>query len=200
MRIAVYSPVMDERAYLHDGERLLHAAHPAKSVLIGWTIQGVLTAAIATAALTPALVGALSLVDVSVPWWIIAPVFAALTLYVFVGGARAKWNKTLLRITTERILLTYPKSPFSYHQKTIKWNQFQESSTGSAGFLQMFGKAKLLKIRYGSQDAPLLAVFPAIPHAQDVKHYLDKVDSAVRRNALDEVKAFVAKPKGQRDE
>jgi hypothetical protein len=191
---------MDERAHLHDGERLLHAAHPARSVLVGWTVQGIVTSLIAAAAGALAIVAVFNLFGLSVSWWIVAPILAALLLYLSVGGAKARWNKTLLRITTERILLVYPKSPFSYHQKTIKWNQFQESSTGSAGFLQMFGKAKQLKIRYGSSDAPLLAVFPAIPHAQDVKHYLDKVDSAVRRNALDDVKAFVAKPKGRRDE
>jgi hypothetical protein len=191
---------MDVHAHLHDGERLLHATHPTRSVLVGWIVQSVATALLVTAGLTIAAVIVGNAISVNVSPWIVAPVLFLASLYLFIRSAQKRYRKTLLRITTERILLVYPKSPFSFHQKTIKWNQFQESVTGKGGIFQIFSKAKVLKIRYGSPDAPLIATFPPIRRAQDVKHYLDKVDSAVRHNTIDETKAFVDKPKGHRDE
>ncbi len=128
------------------------------------------------------------------------------------------WKEATFRVTNERILLEYkhgilvhPMMPVAadpaakgkhkakeYTLVTIKWNQYQESSLPSAGIINSLFGVRPLAIRYGSADGHMIAFFPSLPYAKDLKHYLDKVDSAVRHGHESELKPFILKPKGQR--
>lgn len=128
------------------------------------------------------------------------------------------WSHSAFRVTSERILLQSPLGFFHSPLRTIKWAQYQESYTGHQPlespkhvkthddegsrrhFTDYFFAARPLCIRFGTPDAHQEACFPSLRYANDLKHYLDKVDSAVRRNDLPSVHPFVAKPKGKRDD
>ena len=140
-----------------------------------------------------------------------------LVLYGLVAWRRWHvWNHALFRVTTERILLDSPLAFFHSPLRTIKWSQYQESYTGHQPlestqramhsdhgshrhFFDYFFLSRPISIRFGTADAHQEASFPSLRFAEDLKHYLDKVDSAVRRSDVASVKPFVAKGKGKRD-
>ncbi len=190
---------MDERRNLHDGEMLLCARRPSAAAVAWGFVWAVVDAAIVSLLLY-VLIGAVLWFtsETFSPWWVV-PLVAVPAYALAAYRRRHHWQKALLRITTERILLQFPGSFFSHFQKTLKWNQYQESYVGKAGIFSILLRSRPLCIRYGSSDGEQLICFPAIRNATDIKHYLDKVDSAVRKNQTDTVKPFVDKPRGQRD-
>ena len=141
-----------------------------------------------------------------------------------VGWSRVRaWQRAELRVTTDRLLLQYPSAllypsrmnvrwvsrtggmmryitqPFGTGTLTVKWSQFQEAQVARPSLLDLFWRTRPLLLRYGSADAEREVVFPSLPYASDLKHYLDKVDSAVRSGQAEHLRSFVLKPKGQRD-
>jgi len=208
---------MDGREYLHDGELLYVQLHPTKAALIAQLTRFVcLTAAVGIAVAILLWFG-LTAAGIRVhPLWL-APLPLVLA---FLSGwvTHGHWRAARFRVTNERILLEYkdgilvhpmmpvasdPKTakrkPKAYSLVTIKWNQYQESSLPAGSLIDTLIGARPLAIRYGSADGHMIAFFPSLPFAKDLKHYLDKVDSAVRRGQEAEVKPFVLKPRGQRD-
>ncbi len=190
---------MDDRSYLHDGERLLLKMGPGLPVLIRGIGRAVVESVVAGLFLTIVLLGGFWLVfDTVLPWQI------GIGLAVIVFGALvwyrvALWKKAALRVTNDRILLQEP-GPFSLKSmKTVKWSQYQESATKKGGLLEMAFGVKHIIVRYGTADAQRSASFPGLKYATDIKHFLDKVDSAVRTGTVNDVKVFVAKPRGKRD-
>lgn len=132
------------------------------------------------------------------PVWAYAlPVLLSLVL-VFVKRWHV-WSHALFRVTTERILLQSPGTLFHPPLRTIKWPQYQESEAGHRHFFDYLFLSRSIHIRFGTADAQHEAEYPSLRYAHDLKHYLDKVDSAVRKNGVASIQPFVAKPRGKRD-
>ncbi len=182
--------------YLHESERLLVNRRSSPALLIAMALRGLLEgllfAMVLGAVLVP-LTG--SLEAAMLPWAILG----ALAVAGIVAWRVRRWRHATLRVTTERILVEDPRSFFHAPMKTIKWSQFQECEVGHRMLLDLFFLARPLRIRYGTADAKFEAQFPSLTYAEDLKHFFDKVDSAVRRNELQNLKPFVAKPRGKRD-
>lgn len=208
---------MDDRSHLHDAEVLLCSLRSSPAMLLWLAVRGILDAVIIGAILSVVLFLVSVFFDVSLGVWMYAVLFVVTYAYVLWQRWRV-WNHALFRITSERILLQDPHAFFHSPLRTVKWSQYQESYTGhqpqestqrpheshhhvsQRQFFDYFFGSRPICIRYGTADARFEAEFPSLRYAHDVKHYLDKVDSAVRRNDLSSIKPFVAKPKGKRDE
>ncbi len=195
----VIYPVMDDRSYLHDGEQLLCSMHSSTAMLLQSWMRAVLEGVIVGVVLCAiGFVIATFGFDVSLSIWLY--VTFVIVSVLIIGYFRWKtWKHATLRITSERILLHNPNALFHSDLKTIKWPQYQESHAGHRTFLDFFFWSRPLHIRYGTADAYNEAHFPSLRYAEDLKHYLDKVDSAVRKNEIAAVHPFVAKPRGKRD-
>lgn len=191
--------LMDDRSYLHDGERLLLRMGPGIPVLVRGIARALAESIAAGIALFALLLGLLWMTfDIALPW--IASAATITTAFALLCWVRyGLWRKAAVRVTNDRILIQEP-GPYSLKSlKTVKWSQYQESATKKGGVLDMIFGAKNLIVRYGTADAQRQAAFPCLPYATDIKHYLDKIDSAVRDGTVGQVKVFVAKPRGQRD-
>jgi hypothetical protein len=190
---------MDDRSYLHDGERLLLKMTPGVPVLVRGIARAAVESLVAGTMLSFVLLGGFWVAfDTFLPWQIgiviVGILFAGLCWL-----RHSLWQKAALRVTNDRILLQEP-GPFSLKSmKTVKWSQYQESATKKGGLLEIAFGVKHLIVRYGTADAQRQASFPGLKYATDIKHFLDKIDSAVRTGTVNDVKVFVAKPRGKRD-
>ena len=194
-----YTSGMDDRSYLHDGEHLLCSMHSSPAMLIRSWMRAIVEGGVAGI-----VVCAVAFVIASFGFQSALSVWVYVVLVVLgilaVGYFRWKiWTHATFRITSERILLHDPNAIFHSDLKTIKWPQYQESHAGHRTFLDFLFWSRPLHIRYGTADAYNEAHFPSLRYAEDLKHYLDKVDSAVRKNEIAAVNPFVAKPRGKRD-
>jgi hypothetical protein len=188
---------MDDR-FLHENERLLCSQHATPAVLILSWLRGLLDAIVIGAVIDVILFALVTWQSLQPSPWLyaIAPVLA----YVVVAVLRYHvWQHATFRVTTERILAAEPFHLTHAPLHTLKWSQYQESLVGHRSFLDVFFLARSLVIRHGTADARLELEFPSLRYAHDLKHYLDKVDSAVRKNETESIKPFVAKPRGKRD-
>ena len=185
---------MDEHIHLHEGEHLLLMVHPSIAYflrgIIRSLIDGILAAVVLTLLVVVLLQFAFLLTFFTI--WLIATSFLVFLRY-------RHWRHSLLRVTTERILLQHAASFFSLPLRTIKWSQYQESALGHRSILDIPFRVRSLVIRYGAADSKLYLSFPAVPLAHDIKHFLDKIDSAVRRGQTAGLKPFEFKPRGERD-
>ncbi len=185
---------MDDRSYLHDGETLLVNMRPAASVYVVDIFKGILEGIV--------IGGLLS----GIFWFTVFPsLWLALNIIVLVCVPTI-WrhmhhlNHSSFRVTTERILLLHHHSLFKEPLKTIRWDQYQESMVGHRNILDILFGARPITIRYGNADSKDFAHFPSVPFAEDLKHYLDKAYSLVKAGKASELKPFVLKPRGKRDE
>ncbi len=190
---------MDSHSHLYDSEQLLLSMHPGVALLVHGMLQAVVDAAVVTIVLALALVVSLWFsFEVLPPWYAYALIFVV-AYGLIAWRKKALWSKASLRLTNDRILMQSPKRFGMESIKTIKWSQYQESFTEKGGILNALFGAKRLCVRYGTADAHRLTCFPSVGYAVDIKHYMDKVDSAVRAGKIGEIRPFVAKPKGRRD-
>jgi len=190
---------MADRIHLHDAEVLLYYTRPTGSLLVAGCLRGGVDALMAAGILYVAGGTAYWAAEGSFPdilWFISAFV---LCLAGFSWAKYRQWARCSLSVTTERIMLDTPKGFSHVSSRTVKWPQFQESSVSSGGPLAVFWRSKTLCLRYGSSDAEVVLTFPSLRHAKDLKHYLDKADTLIRKNQIAELKPFVEKPRGQRD-
>jgi hypothetical protein len=191
---------MDDRLFLHDGEILLVNQRSSAAILLVSWVRGLLDAVILTIILSLIVVVAGYFGFEMIPAWYVYIILFVLS-YLAVCWKRWKvWKHASLRVTSDRILVQTPTSLFHPHLTTIKWPQYQESFVGHRHFLDFFFQSRPLCVRYGTADAHSKSCFPSVTYAQDLKHYMDKVDSAVRKNQVALLKPFVAKPRGKRDE
>lgn len=192
---------MDDRRFLHDQERLLGAFHPSLGSLIVEMVIGFFESIVASAILLAIIIGATWASTGAVPALWIDIVVVVLIALGILYRRYSLWSHSSFRVTTERILLQHHSSLFSSHLTTVKWPQYQESEFGPLNPLDIIFRARTLCIRYGTADAHLKTCFPSLAYAKDLKHYLDKVDSAFRGGpqAIAQVQPFVMKPRGQRD-
>jgi hypothetical protein len=185
---------------LHDGERLLVKLHASPAMLVTGLLRALIDAAVLTVILSiaTALLGFFAF-DALPAWYVY------LALFILAYGVMAYvrwrfWSHSDFVVTTERILLHYRRTLLNEPMHTVKWNQFQEGFVERKKPLEILLGGHGLGIRYGTADAHHVATFPSLPYANDLKHYLDKVDSAVRAGTINDVKPFVLKPRGRRDE
>ncbi len=210
---------MDDRLFLHDNEKLLCNMHPSKGLLVRSLFSAVLPAVIVSLVLCAALGIGFYLLWEMILWPFVYVLLTAACLGFFWMRAYTEWKHFSFRVTTDRLLLLSPEAPRSVKEMThephsshhsffgfgshplhtIKWSQYQESYTTRRSFFDVFFKARPLCIRYGTADTQMHLCFPSLRFANDLKHYLDKVDSAVRANQIDALRPFVAKPRGERD-
>lgn len=214
---------MTDGVHLHEHERLLADLHPAWSVLVAGLLQSLMAAVTAGVVLGTAIMALLAAAGMGwMPWIIVVCVLCAAA---FFGWRRyVAWQAASLRVTTDRLLFTYPKSlgsrsrltvrwarkagdklevksqPSDSSTVTVKWSQYQESMAVRPQFFDVFCGARGLSVRYGSADAEREVCFPGIPFAQDLKHYLDKIESAVRQGSVKDIRGFVLKKRGERGE
>ncbi len=210
-------------AHLHDHERLLCSIRPSGAALGAVVVRTLIDGIVGAAAGWGAALLLAGLADIAVAPVAVAAC-AALVVAAVTGWSRVgAWRRAELRVTTDRVLLQYPSAllypsrmnvrwvsrtggtmryiiqPFGTGTLTVKWSQFQEAQVARPSLLDLFWRSRPLLLRYGSADAEREVVFPSLPYASDLKHYLDKVDSAVRSGQAKDMRPFVLKPKGQRD-
>lgn len=188
---------MEERQYLHDAECVLCALRPSA----GWLCLGLLRC-FGYAALLG--VSAYIVVNLLLSLAGTAPVgFSMLSLFLFLAGLLftlrciALWRRAVFRVTTDRILLSPPQVFFHAPLRTVKWAQYQESRVSHGTVFDLLFHARPLLIRYGSGEEDQFS-YPSLPCARDLKHYLDKVDSALKGGRSAELKPFVLKKRGER--
>jgi Zn-dependent protease with chaperone function len=174
-------------------------AQSSGAVLLTLVLRGFFEGLI-VGAIVCALIMAGTLLSGGAPlsYWIygtIIVLFVAAVLYKRVSI----WREATFRVTTERILISNPFAFFHAPLITIKWPQYQECEVDHRHFFDIFFLARPLKIRYGTADARYEAHFPSLRYAEDLKHYIDKVDAAIRNRDTSSLKPFVAKPRGKRD-
>ena len=193
-----YDWSMSER-FLHEGEVLLCSRRSSPAVLVVLLLRGCIETFFTGFILVLLVAGTSTLaLSMTPPMWLYL-VIIVLTLMLIAAQRVRMWSHAAFRITTERILLGDPFAFFHAPVHTIKWPQYQESEAGSRGALDLFFLARPLVIRHGTADAKLTFTFPSLRYAEDLKHYLDKVDAAVRKNDVSSLRPFVAKPRGKRD-
>ena len=190
---------MSDDRYLHEGETLLLSRRSSLSVLLLGILRALLETLIVGAIINVALTITLLFVfSGSMSLWMYVAIFVICFVAIFSQHVYI-WREAMFRVTTERILIANPLTFFHAPLVTIKWPQYQECEVGHRHFLDVFFLARPLKIRHGTADAKDEAHFPSLRYAEDIKHYLDKVDSAIRKNDLTSIRPFVAKPRGKRD-
>ena len=189
--------VMEERRYLHDAERVLCALRPSTAWLgVGFVLctgYAVLISVPFFVVLNVALAGS-GLQPLSFIFLLLF--FVVVHCSVFLR-CFFLWKTSSFRVTTDRMLLQLPGVLFRPSLRTIKWAQYQESRTRRGNILDMVFRARSLCVRYGSDDGDRLC-FPSLLHTKDLKHYLDKVDSAVKTGMVAGLKQFVLKRQGER--
>lgn len=185
---------MDNRSFLHDGETLLVNLHPAGSVYVIDFFKGLVEGAVVSVLLSAIL------------WFIILQSWAVnigtmvLLCAIFIFRRMQHLKHSSFRVTTERILILHHHGFFREPLKTIRWDQYQESLVDNRSILDAFFGARPISIRYGNADSKDFRRFPAVPFAEDLKHYLDKAYSLIKAGNLTELKPFVLKKRGKRDE
>lgn len=188
---------MEERHHLHDAERVLCALRPSG----GWLLCGFLRCA-GSALLVGVPVyfcvniflGFLGVSSLGLPYVFTFMLFAYVALVL---RCCSLWRTSVFRVTTDRLLLQIPRTFFPAPLRTVKWAQYQESRVGRGNVFDLFFHAHPLSIRYGSGEDDQLC-YPSLPCAADLKHYLDKVDSALKGGRSAELKSFVLKRRGER--
>ncbi len=190
---------MHER-YLHESEILLASRRSSPAVLIVGVFRSLLEGGIAGVLLSIVLsvIGAFAFATPVLLLWVYLLIITCSIGLTFLQHVRI-WHGARFRVTTERILVANPFAFFHAPLTTVKWPQYQESEIGHRQSLDVFFLARPVKIRYGTADARYEAMFPSLRYAEDLKHYLDKVDAAVRRNDIASLRPFVARPRGKRD-
>ena len=190
----IHCASMDEHVHLHEHEQLLLNMRPSIALFVRGVLWSV-ASSILVALLLMLILGGLLNASASVVFaWSFALAFLVLTLRSYL-----QWRHASFRVTTERILLQAPLSLLHHVHRTIKWSQYQESDLVQRGPIDLLFFVRTLKIRYGAADSKLFVSFPSLPFAEDIKHYLDKIDSAVRRSDVASLKPFIAKVRGKRD-
>lgn len=190
---------MSER-HLHENEILLASRLSSPAVLIMSFPRSLLEGGVAGVLICVVLsvIGAFAFETPALSFWVYFLIIALSISLAFLQHVRI-WHDARFRVTTERILIADPFAFFHAPLVTVKWLQYQESEVGRRQALDVFFLARPLKIRYGTADARYEAKFPSLRYAEDLKHFLDKIDAAVRRNNVASLKPFVAKPRGKRD-
>ncbi|MSR87404.1 hypothetical protein EXS70_04530 [Candidatus Peribacteria bacterium] len=185
--------------YLHEGETLLCSRRSSPAVLILVLLWALFETVVAGAILSILLAAGLYFgLGTTIEWWMVSGVFV-ICLGVAVFQHVHIWREATFRVTTERILLANPVAFFHAPLATVKWPQYQECEVDHRHFLDIFFLARPIRIRYGTADARSEGKFPSLRYAEDIKHYLDKVDAAVRKGETATLKPFIARPRGQRD-
>lgn len=184
---------MDDRSFLHDGETLLVNLHPAGSVYVVDVFVGILEGAVVGGILAAILWFTM------VPSW---PLALGLVIVLAVLAAVRRYRHlthSSFRVTTERILILHHHSFFKEPLKTIRWDQYQESLVDRRSILDAVFGVRPITIRFGNPDSKDFCHFPAVPFAEDLKHFLDKAYSLVKAGKQNELKPFVLKARGKRD-
>ncbi len=188
----------DERAYLHDSETLLASMRSGLAGLFQNLFRGLIEGLFFGVIVGMAGAFGITAIGWSFGLWA-GVVLAVIALGLVLYQRWHLWHDTKIRVTTERILIPEPGPLLHPPLHTVKWPQYQESHVGHRTFLDALFFSKPLYIRYGTADAHKEVRFPSLRYAEDLKHFLDKVDSAVRRGDTTGLKPFVAKPRGKRD-
>lgn len=173
---------------------------PSIGALLSSLALGMLDAAAIAAALTAILIAVFSVARFAFSLSI--AVTAALFVLSYCGVAIYRmqgWRRASMRVTTERILLQSPGGLLARPLITIKWARYQESALARAKPLDLLLRTRTLVVRYGTAGGEREARYNALPMGRDIKHFLDKVDAAVRQGTQAQLRPFIAKPRGQRD-
>lgn len=186
---------MDERRHLHDREILLFGMHATSASLLSSLLRCFVEALIVSALLTLIISVAMGSASnaLLIFFALFIPLFALLSLLRW-----RVWSHALFRLTNDRIILEFPGRLFHSPTRTIKWSQYQESYVGHPTFFDLLLRSRPLVIRFGTADGKESTYFPSLRYAHDLKHYMDKIDSAVRKGDTEAMRPFIAKPKGQR--
>ncbi len=184
--------------YLHEGETLLCDRRSSPAMLILVLLRGLADAVFVSIFCAIAMLILSVMLSTTVLWWLL--IALSLLILLLIEYQRvSRWKHATFRVTTERILIDNPRTFFHAPMNTVKWPQYQECEADHRQFLDVLFFARPLKIRYGTADALHEAKFPSLTYAEDLKHYLDKVDAAIRRQDIASIKPFVAKGRGRRD-
>jgi hypothetical protein len=189
---------MREQRFLHEGERLLCTQGSTPAVFLYGIVRGLMETLVGLIIIMVGIGAVALFAGIDIPWVLIA-ILAFILLCSILAQRYRIFRHAALRITTERILIGNPLHFFHAPEHTIKWPQYQESTVGRRSPMDLLFFSRPLRIRYGTADAKQEIAFPSLLYAEDLKHYLDKVDSLVRSGKGADLKPFIAKPRGKRD-
>ncbi len=197
--------------FQHTNERILYRTRRSITALfvslLRGLFQGVIGGGILALLVAAMFFLALGEISMFVPFvTLLVIVFLLLFRYVVL------WRTTTLTITTQRILVhgydllleqgkerKRHRSLFHALTHTLRWETYQES-VFEGGVLAHLGNTGTLTIRHGTAEASRSVVMDMLPYAQDLKHYLDKIQSLKASHVPDsELPAFVRARKGKRD-
>lgn len=109
------------------------------------------------------------------------------------------WQNITFTITTKRIISHQYHSIFTSSTYAIQWDRYQGSEY-AAGALDRLTNTGALTIQYGTMDAAKSLKIIRLPWAQDLKHYMDKLQSLRASNTPDiNLPLFVPAKRGKRD-
>jgi len=191
---------VEDRLFLHDGERLLLSMTPSVARLFTDWLRGIGEALVLCVLLIGTLaVASFLFLNNGIPPWVF--IMLCVMVFALVLYRRWKlWSHSLFRVTTERILGHHHHSLFFGEPlRTIKWTQYQESFLGTRNFFDVLLRSRGICVRYGTADTKETMCFPSLPYAQDIKHFLDKVDSSVRKQQESQLRPFVSAARGKRN-
>ena len=193
---------MDDSLHLHEGERLLVSLRPSVALYIRGLVFGLLDALMIGFILFIMSFGiGAALGGMELGQGITLFVICYLVSYALVAFIRFKrWKTASFRVTTDRILMQYSETLFSTPLKTIKWGQYQESVLAKRRLFDLLFGARSLGIRNGNADSQYYSYFPSLKWGTDLKHYLDKADSTIRKGQANTLNPFVFKTRGKRDQ
>lgn len=185
---------MSQNLHLAAHEKLLLSLKPAGSVVIKELFLGIIEGAI-----LGAIVWSVGLIFLQEELSVIPLIIGIIVLLAAIFRRFKSTRHEVLTVTTDRIMVLMHEKFFFHRMHTLKWTQYQECIVERRSPLDVFFGARPLSIRYGAADSKLFLHVMAIPYAADIKHYFDKIDGLIRRNALAEINPFILKKKGQRD-
>ena len=111
----------------------------------------------------------------------------------------AIWRDVTFTITSQRIISHQYHTLLKSSTSAIQWERYQGSEY-EAGLLDRLTNTGTLTIHYGTMDAAKNLKIIRLPWAQDLKHYMDKIQSLRAANTSDaNLPQFVPKKKGKRD-
>jgi hypothetical protein len=181
--------------FLHTNERLLCNLRASPSALIMRMLRGVVDALLSTLVVSAGVYFLYYIVFGELPGLWLPIVILILSLAFCVYRKYHTWSNCVFRVTTDRILIDIHNSMFSHPIHTIKWSQYQESYLNHRNMFDYFFNSRPICIRFGFPDSNTKSCFLSVEYAQDLKHYLDKVDSAYRAGKIADIPGFVPKLK-----
>src|SRR3989344_3243042 len=197
--------------FLHTNERVLYRGRRSVGALLRGILRGFLQGVVTGIVLMGIGTAAFTLAGWDVSLLMLGIVVSLCGALLALWQWRL-WRETTLTITSQRIIVdgydlflgegnkeSRYRAFFKSAQQTIRFETYQES-VFDGGPVSTIINAGALTIRHGTAEASRKVTLTSLPFAQDLKHYLDKIQSLKVTKVPDpDLPAFVPARRGKRD-